>query len=135
MLVGTLLISVPGIPPDATAGSAAERYGYRGTVGAGPGVGADPDDRLVLKLYHPGPMVELDVRYRIITDFALPYDFVMVPSIDMSGNTRWSRYVLEVYLDRDGDVTTLNADEAFARTEEPIPLGTRGVALMLNLPR
>ena len=118
----------------ASAESRTERAAYRGVVTVSAAATVVAGDRLVLKLYHPGAGVDLDVKYRIIPDFVPPLDFVIAPAIDMSGRTRWSRYVVAAFIDRDGDVTNLNADEAFARTPEPLAIGTSGITLRLEPP-
>jgi len=97
---------------------------HSGKLGAG--------DRLVIKLYHPRDGVEYDTKYQIIDEFSLPYAFRAVPSVDMNARARWSNYIIEIFTDRDGDVLTLVPGEMVARTEEPVTLGTRGLALELK---
>ncbi|MDF2781416.1 MAG: hypothetical protein K0S96_1220, partial [Geminicoccaceae bacterium] len=63
------------------------------------------------------------------------FDFVAAPSIDMSGQTKFQAYVVEVFTDTDRDVPSLAPDELIARTPQPIPLGTTGLRLELNAPR
>jgi hypothetical protein len=109
----------------------------QGTVAVAPGLAGQvaPGDRLIIKLYHPGDGVELDAKYRIVDEFTLPFDFVAAPSIDMSGQTKFQAYVLEVFTDKDGDVVRAAPGELVARTPEPVPLGTTGLVLELNARR
>lgn len=94
----------------------------------------EPDDRLVLKLYHPEDGIEKDTRYWIIDNVDLPRDFEIAPSVDMNGKARWRTYRLEVFTDRDGDVLTSAPGELFAITENLVPLGTEGLMLELKPP-
>lgn len=116
----------------AAAESKAGAIAYRGVVIAGPEAGIAPGDRLALKLHHPGARVELDVKYTIVPEFAPPLAFAIAPAIDMAGHTKWRRYVVSAFTDRDGDLTTLVPGEAAARTAEPLPLGTTGIELRLE---
>lgn len=90
-----------------------------------------PGDRLILKIYHPGDGVEMDPKYQIQTDYALPTAFRIAPPIDMNANARWPNYVVEAFTDRDGDVLSLIAGELFAATPEALTLGSSGVVLEL----
>lgn len=90
-------------------------------------------DRLIMKLYHPGENgLEMDTKYQIADTFALPLDFRIAPSISMSGDTKHSTYVLEIFTDKDNDVLSIAAGELLVRTPEPVPVGSKGVALELN---
>ena len=121
----------------APAGAADPGQMIQGTVAVAPGLAGQvaPGDRLIIKLYHPGEGVELDAKYRIVDEFMLPFDFVAAPSIDMSGQTKFQAYVLEVFTDKDGDVVRAAPGELVTRTPEPVPLGTTGLRLELNAPR
>jgi hypothetical protein len=94
-----------------------------------------PDDRLIIKLYHLKDGVELDAKYQIVPRFELPLDFRVAPSIDMSGQTKFNDYVVEMFTDKDGDVLGTAPGELRARTPEPVPLGTAGLQLELNARR
>ncbi len=91
-----------------------------------------PDDRLVIKLFHPGNGVELDAKYAILPTFTLPVDFRIAPTFDMSGRSKWKSYVVQAFTDRDGDVLSMVHGELLASTPAPVPLGTAGVILELN---
>ena len=121
----------------APAGAADPGQMIQGTVAVAPGLAGQvaPGDRLIIKLYHPGEGVELDAKYRIVDEFMLPFDFVAAPSIDMSGQTKFQAYVLEVFTDKDEDVVRAAPGELVARTPEPVPLGTTGLVLELNARR
>jgi hypothetical protein len=119
-----------------SAGAADPSRTIQGTLEIGPDLAArlGSGDRLIIKLYHPGNGVELDTSYRIVDEFTLPYDFVATPSMDMSGRTKFQSYVIEMFTDRDGDVTSVGPDELLARTPEPVPLGTTDLRLTLEAP-
>lgn len=89
-------------------------------------------DRLIIKLYVPSDGVERDPKYQILPDFTLPLTFRIAPTIDMSGRTKWSSYVVEAFTDKDNDVLSIAPGELIARTPERVPLGTAGVVLELN---
>ena len=91
-----------------------------------------PDDRLVLKLFHPGNGVELDAKYSILPTFSLPVEFRIAPTLDMTGRSKWKSYVVQAFTDRDGDVLSVVPGELFATTPGPVPLGTSGLVLELN---
>ena len=91
-----------------------------------------PDDRLILKLYHPQDGVEMDAIYRIVQSFALPFPFHAAPAIDMNGHTKYDAYVLELFTDKNGDVLGVAPGELFTRTPGPVPLGTTDLRLELN---
>jgi hypothetical protein len=130
LVAGSLALALPvwALDPSQT---------IRGTVDLGPDLTTQfaAGDRLIIKLYHPGAGAELDAKYRIVEEFTLPLDFVAAPSIDMSGQTKFQAYVVEVFTDTDRDVLSLAPDELIARTPKPIPLGTTGLRLELNAPR
>jgi hypothetical protein len=91
-----------------------------------------PEDRLVIKLFHPGDGVELDAKYAILAAFSLPVDFRIAPTFDMSGGSKWKSYVVQVFTDKDGDVLSVAPGELLGDTQEPVPLGTTGLVLELN---
>ena len=109
----------------------------RGVVTVPPSLAhnVDRDDRLIIKLYHPKDGVELDARYQIVPRFAVPFPFLAAPSIDMSGRTKFDSYVVELFTDKDEDVVAIAPGELFARTPEPVPLGTTGLRLELDATR
>ena len=114
----------------AAAGWADEsRKAIQGTIGVHPDLmeHVSPDDRLVLKLFHPGNGVELDAKYSILPTFSPP-----TPTFDMTGRSKWKSYVVQAFTDRDGDVLSVVPGELFATTREPVPLGTSGLRLELN---
>jgi hypothetical protein len=90
-----------------------------------------PGDRLILKLYHPGDGVEMDPKYAILTDYALPMAFRISPSIDMNGRARWPDYVVEAFTDNDRDVLSVAPGELHASSGEAVALGATGVDLVL----
>ena len=91
-----------------------------------------PDDRLIIKLYHPKEGVELDAKYQIVPRFTLPFPFLAAPSIDMNARSKYAAYVVEVLTDKDGDPIRAAPGELFARTPEPVPLGTKDLRIELN---
>lgn len=92
-----------------------------------------PDDRLILKIFHPGADgYEKDTKYQIKPDFTLPSEFRIVPPIDMNANPRWPNYIVEVFIDRDHDILSVVEGELFATTGEALTLGTHEVALELT---
>ena len=91
-----------------------------------------PDDRLIIKLFHPGDGVELDAKYAILDTFALPVDFRIAPTFDMSGGSKWKSYVVQVFTDKDADVLSVAPGELLGGTTGPVPLGTTGLALELD---
>ena len=91
-----------------------------------------PDDRLILKLYHPQDGVEMDAIYRIVQSFALPFAFHAAPTIDMNGRAKYDAYVLELFTDKNGNVLAVAPGELFTRTPGPVPLGTTDLRLELN---
>lgn len=90
-----------------------------------------PDDRLIIKLYHPEGGVELDVKYHIVPRFTLPFPFLAAPSIDMHARTKYDAYVVEVLTDKDEDAVGIAPGELFARTPGLVPLGTTDLRLEL----
>ena len=109
----------------------------RGTLTVAPGLAhhIGPDDRLIIKLYHPKDGVEMDAKYQIVPSFQLPLEFRVSPTIDMSGQTKFETYMLELSTDKDGDVLGTAPGELIARTSEPVPLGTTDLRLELNATR
>ena len=119
----------------AAAGWADEsRKAIQGTIGIHPDLmqHVSPDDRLVLKLFHPGNGVELDAKYSILPTFSLPVEFRITPTFDMTGRSKWKSYVVQAFTDRDGDVLSVVPGELFATTPGPVPLGTSGLTLELD---
>ena len=105
-----------------------------GTIRVAPGLAGQiaAGDRLVIKLFHPGAGAELDAQYRTIDKFSLPLEFTLTPSTDMSGQPKFTDYVVEVFTDRDGDPLKVAPGELGARTPGPVPLGTTGLVLELK---
>ena len=109
----------------------------RGTLTVAPGLArhVGRDDRLIIKLYHPGNGVEMDAKYQIVPSFSLPFAFRAAPSIDMNARTKYDSYVVELFTDKDGDVLGTAPGELVARTAAPVPLGTEDLRLELNATR
>lgn len=128
-LGGVLALAVPNAGGAVDPGKT-----IRGTITIAPELAATVarGDRLIIKLYHPGGGVELDAKYQIVEDFVLPLELLAVPSIDMSGRTKFAAYVVEVFIDKDDDVTSVAPGELAARTPEPVALGTQGLRLELR---
>ena len=92
-----------------------------------------PQDRLIIKLFHPGANgVELDAKNQIFTTFTLPLTFKITPSISMSGDTKYKTYSIEVLTDKDRDFLSAAAGELIARTPGPVALGSSGLILELT---
>ena len=124
------------LPPGA--GSAGgEMQAIRGTLTVAPDLAhhVGPDDRLIIKLYHPKDGIELDAKYQIVPSFSLPFAFEAAPSVDMNARTKYGAYVLELFTDKDDDVLASAPGELIARTPAPVPLGTQDVRLELNATR
>jgi hypothetical protein len=119
------------------ASSRADMQTIGGTLTVAPELAhhVGPDDRLILKLYHPQDGIEMDATYRIVQSFSLPLAFQAAPSIDMNGRTKYDAYVLELFTDKDGDVLAVAPGELTARTLTAVPLGTRDLTLELNAAR
>ena len=119
----------------AAAGWADEsRRFIRGTIDVRPDLTqhVSPEDRLVIKLFHPGDGVELDAKYAILETFTLPVEFRIAPTFDMSGGSKWKSYVVQVFTDKDSDVLSVAPGELLGGTTDPVPLGTTGLALELD---
>jgi hypothetical protein len=113
----------------------ATKFMIEGTLSVAPELAQHiaAQDRLIMKLYHPGENgLEMDSKYQIDKTFTLPLDFKIAPSISMSGDTKHNTYVLEIFTDKDNDVLSVAPGELIARTPEPIRLGSKGVDLQLN---
>jgi hypothetical protein len=121
----------------ATGAVAAEKQTIRGTLTVAPGLAhhIGPNDRLIIKLYHPENGVEMDAKYQIVPRLTLPFEFQATPSIDMSGQTKFDTYVVELFTDKDEDVLGMASGELIARTPAPVPLGTTDLRLELNAAR
>jgi hypothetical protein len=121
----------------ATGAVAAEKQMIRGTLTVAPGLAQHigPNDRLIIKVYHPENGVEMDAKYQIVSRLALPFEFQATPSIDMSGQTKFDTYVVELFTDKDEDVLGMASGELIARTPAPVPLGTTDLRLELNATR
>ena len=87
-----------------------------------------PNDRLIIKLYHPENGVEMDAKYQIVPRLLVPFEFQATPSIDMSGQTKFDAYVVELFTYNDDDVLGTAPRELIARTPAPVPLGRDGSA-------
>jgi hypothetical protein len=124
------------LAPAAGAG-AGQKPAISGTLSVAPDLAhhVGPDDRLIIKLYHPGAGVEMDAKYQIVPRFELPLEFHAAPSVDMSGQTRFDAYVIEAFTDKDADVLATAPGELIARTPAPVPLGTTDLRLELNARR
>ena len=85
-----------------------------------------PQDRLVIKLFHPGDGVELDAKYAILATFTLPVEFRIAPTFDMTGSSKWNSYVV------DADVLSVAPGEILGATPGLVPLGTTGLAVELD---
>ncbi len=105
-----------------------------GTIDVAPELAGNvaPDDRLIIKIYHPGERVELDPTYKILDKVVFPYSFTINPMVDMNGRTRHKAYVVEVITDKNADVLGIAPGELMARTADTVPLGAAGVALTLD---
>ena len=116
---------------------AAEMQVIRGTLTVAPGLAhhIGSNDRLIIKLYHPENGVEMDAKYQIVPRLALPFEFQATPSVDMSGQTKFDTYVVELFTDKDEDVLGRASGELIARTPAPVPLGTTDLRLELNATR
>ena len=117
--------------------AAAEMQVIRGTLTVAPDLAhhIGPNDRLIIKLYHPENGVEMDAKYQIVSSFSLPFAFQAAPSLDMNATTKYDAYVLELFTDKDDDVLGTAPGELIARTPAPVPLGTEGLQLELNTTR
>jgi hypothetical protein len=91
-----------------------------------------PGDRLIIKLFYPGDNLERDLKFTILSQFTLPLEFRVSPTLDMSHGSKWPAYVVEVFTDKDHDILSVVPGELMARTPEPVPLGTTGVVLELQ---
>jgi hypothetical protein len=76
--------------------------------------------------------VELDAKYQIVVRFTLPIPFLAALSIDMNARSKYDAYVVEVLTDKDGDPVKIAPGELFARTPEPVPLGTKDLRIELD---
>jgi hypothetical protein len=121
----------------ASWAAAAEMQVIRGTLTVAPDLAhhIGPNDRLIIKLYHPENGVEMDAKYQIVPRLSVPFEFQATPSIDMSGQTKFDAYVVELFTDKDDDVLGTAPGELIARTPAPIPLGTTNLRLELNAAR
>lgn len=91
-----------------------------------------PDDRLIIKIYHPGEGVDHDPKYVIKTEFDLPIQFRISPPIDMNARARWPNYVVEAFTDKDADILSVVDGELFAGSDGPMTLGTQDLVLDLK---
>ena len=130
--VGLALALTPG-----TTSAEGEMQAIRGTLTVAPDLAhhVGPNDRLIIKLYHPKDGVEMDAKYQILPSFSLPFAFQAAPSIDMNARTKYNAYVLELFTDKNDDVLATAPGELIARTAAPVPLGTQDLRLELNAMR
>ena len=128
-----LALTVPAAPSGGQEGRPA--IGGTLTVVSELARHVEASDRLIIKLYHPGAGVELDAKYQIVPKFALPLAFHAAPSVDMSGQTKFDAYVIEIFTDKDDDVLRVAPGELVARTLEPVPLGTLDLRLEMDATR
>ena len=121
----------------AAGAAAGEMQAIRGTLTVAPELAhfVGPDDRLIIKMYHPKDDVELDVKYQIVSRFELPFEFQAAPSVDMSGSSKFHSYVVEVFTDKNGDVLGIAPGELIARTPAAVPLGTTDLRLEFTATR
>ena len=94
-----------------------------------------PDDRLIIKLYHPRAASSWTPDIRSCRGSRCRLEFHAAPSIDMSGRTKFDAYVVELFTDKNDDVLAIAPGELIARTPEPVPLGTTDLRLELNATR
>ena len=119
-------LTMAGLVLGAAPASAAEGgrdLTIRGTISISEALAASlrPDDRLILKIYHPGSDgFDKDTKYQIKPDFTLPTEFRIAPPIDMNANPRWPTYIVEIFTDRDHDVLSLVEGELFASTGQAL---------------
>ena len=134
-LLTSVVLALTLTPAATQAGDAMQAI--RGTLTVAPDLAhsVGPDDRLIIKLYHPKDGVEMDAKYQIVPSFSLPFAFQAAPSIDMNARTKYDAYVLELFTDKDGDVLATAPGELIARTPGPVPLGTTELRLELNARR
>lgn len=118
----------------AVVGADEPRRFIEGTIHVQPDLAqhVSPEDRLIIKLFHPGDGVELDAKYAILETFTLPVDFRIAPTFDMSGGSKWKSYVVQVLTDKDADVLSVAPGELLGGTRDPVPLGTTGLTLELD---
>ena len=112
-----------------------EKFLIQGTIEIAKGITQEisANDRLIIKLFHPGKDgLEMDTTYRIMDSFTLPLDFAAGPAVGMSGSTKHKTYIIEVFTDTDKDVLSRAPDELFVSSENPIKLGTKNVSLKLK---
>lgn len=130
--IGLALAVSPGAPSADGAMQA-----IRGTLTVSPELAhhIGPNDRLIIKLFHPKDGVEMDAKYQIVPSFSLPFAFQAAPSIDMNARTKYDAYVLELFTDKNDDVLAPAPGELIARTSTPVPLGTTDLQLELNATR
>jgi hypothetical protein len=128
-----LLLALAAEAPSAEG----DMQAIRGTLTVAPDFAhhVGPDDRLIIKLYHPKDGVEMDAKYQIVPRFSLPFAFQAAPSIDMNARTKYDAYVLELFTDKNDDVLATAPGELIARTPAPVPLGTQDLRLELNAAR
>jgi hypothetical protein len=128
--LGLLWAVLPGTSTDAEM---AEKT-IQGTITVHPDFAhyIVPGDRLIIKLFYPGDNLERDLKFTILSQFTLPLEFRVLPTLDMSHGSKWSAYVVEVFTDKDQDILSVVPGELMARTPEPVPLGTTGVVLELQ---
>jgi hypothetical protein len=121
----------------APGAGAGQKPAIGGTLSVAPDLAhhIGPDDRLIIKLYHPDAGVELDAKYQIVPRFELPLVFQAAPSVDMSGQTKFDAYVIEAFTDKNADVLATAPGELIVRTSAPVPLGTTDLQLELNATR
>src|SRR5262245_22447671 len=105
----------------ADRAAAADMQVIRGTRTVTPDLAhhIGPNDRLIIKLYHPENGVEMDAKYQIVPSFSLPFAFQAGPSVDMNANTKYDAYVLELFTDKNDDVLAIAPGELIARTPAP----------------
>ena len=109
----------------------------RGTLTVAPDLAhhIGPNDRLIIKLYHPENGVEMDAKYQIVPRLVVT---LRIPggAVDRHERpTKYDAYVVELFTDKDEDVLGIAPGELIARTPAPVPLGTTDLRLELNATR
>ena len=105
--------------------------GFSGTISAPPKLAGEitPGDRLIIKIYYPEGGIVKDAKYQILPSFALPLRFSIGPTIDMAGGTKFQKYVIEIFTDRDNNILSIVPGELSGGPFGPLPLGSVNLRL------